>query len=297
MKYSNQKRLELQKVGKKARRGSGKLAFAGHSEKPSESNLPILYDCLNSPDIAPPPYLLFLGGTSARDLEVRKAQAALRMDGMPSDWSQLALISQKPKSLDQPCGLEVSLCPQAPETQAPERNGVTVFSLAKYADARRYPNVAIVAFAKSPTPPKLADSDSTQPAAKTNAQLNQQLSDMLTAACNPMQDRLRYRLWEWLGAWASYTYAPLIEQNPILRGIPHPGAAFCEYAFECGRVDLTPNASEPAACPETVWAAVLHFHNVLQASLSKPMVWAERRQQGHVLRSALSVPIDIGAKG
>lgn len=218
--------------------------------------------------------VLLVGGVSPRDLAVRQAQAELRLDRLPSYWSHAALIFdwKDGAKLDAIVGAEVTLDPRTPDKQVPERNGVTLFRLADYADRTRYPNLAFGTIC-----------DLRRKGLK---------DDIQKAALNPNRDRLRYRLWDWLAVWASYTYAPTTTANPIATGIPLPGAALCEYAYEAAGLDLTPGATAPNACPELLWTSVLRWHHRVEARVGTIKAWSVVRKDEAPTRKPLSITLE-----
>jgi hypothetical protein len=220
--------------------------------------------------------LVLVGGNDWRSLALRRAQAPLRFDRRPSLWSHVALIAQwNAEDPGQSVGLEVSLEPHDVTEQAPERNGVTSFKLARYLDAARYPNLAIVAI----------DLGRGEPARSRR-------SALLDAACNPCRDRERFPLWSSLSTWARYAYAPELIASPLQDGIAMPSAAFCEYAFEAAGVDLTPGASGNHASPELLWATITHWQSRMrdQASFSATMIM---RDPGAAMADALPMTITL----
>lgn len=217
--------------------------------------------------------ILLVGGVSPRDVVVRHAQAELRLDRLPSYWSHAALILdwKDGAKLDAIVGAEVTLDPPEPAKQVPERNGVTLFRLARYSDRDRYPNLAF----------------------GTICNAKKGLKDKIEgAALNPNRDRLRYRFWEWLGAWASYTYAPAATANPIATGIPLAGAAFCEYAYEVAGLDLTPGATAPNACPELLWTTLLYWYDRIGPQVGRIAAWSLVRDDESPTRTPLSITLD-----
>jgi len=217
--------------------------------------------------------ILLVGGVSPRDVVVRHAQADLRLDQLPSYWSHAALIldwkdGAKPDAV---IGAEVTLDPPEPAKQVPERNGVTLFSLARYSDRGRYPNLGFGTICKAKKGLK---------------------DEIARAVLNPNRDRLRYRLWEWLGAWASYTYAPAATANPIATGVPLPGAALCEYAYEAAGLDLTPGATAPNACPELLWTTLLYWHHRMGTQVGQLAAWSLVRDDVSPTRMPLAITLD-----
>ena len=180
--------------------------------------------------------LVLIGATDHRSLALRRAQTLLRYDRRPSVWSHAALILEWVGGARGAVGVEVTLDPEG--DHVPERNGVSVFHLSRYYDTGRYPNVALVA-------PSFAESD------KSGGR-----KAIVEAALDPNRERSRFPLWDALGTWSRYAYAPETAQNPLTSNVPIPGAAFCEYAYAMAGVDLTPGATSDQTCPELLWATV-----------------------------------------
>jgi hypothetical protein len=75
--------------------------------------------------------ILLIGGSNHTGITLRAAQAPLRFDQRPSYWSHAAIILRWDKNVRQAIGAEVALEPADPALQVPERNGVTLFELAR----------------------------------------------------------------------------------------------------------------------------------------------------------------------
>jgi hypothetical protein len=219
--------------------------------------------------------VLLVGGMSADDLVVRQAQAHQRYDRLPSYWSHAALILRWPQgaSLDEVIGVEAALDPQTRSEQVPERNGVTLFRLSRYADRESYPHLAFSTLAVKGTrgPVDLK-------AAKDRIQ---------EAVLNPMAEHLRFPLWGWLGLWAHYVRAPESEPNPVQQGLPLPAAALCEYAYEAAGFDLTPAATAPNATPELLWATALHWYDRVGEQVDGMRLWTSVQEAKGAVRKPL----------
>lgn len=237
--------------------------------------------------------LLLVGGSSPRDHVLRSAQAALRWDKLASYWSHAAVVVSWPasvtKSGKQALGVEVTASPWRAERQVPERNGVTVFPLERYLDEAAYPNIAFAAVsfekpkAAKPKPrgKRAADEDGGDPREK-----------LLAAAKDPNTDRMRYPFWNWLATWAAYAYTPETLENPVMQGIPHPGAAFCEYVYEHGGLDLTPGATGTNTCPELLWSSLLYWRPNISQGLATFKVFTLIRDPKCASRETLPVTMD-----
>jgi len=198
---------------------------------------------------AGPGSLLLVGGNDLKSLALRRAQAAIRFDRRPSQWSHAAIIVRwDRKNIGSSTGVEVAIDPADPASQVPERNGVTEFQLSRYLDESAYPNVSL-SFVKFD--PRLAK-DRTQ--------------RLLEALANPNLDRLRYPFWDLLGRWAQFVFEPIGESNPLLDNTPLPAAAFCEYVYDAAGVDLTPGATGNYSSPEVLYATMKHWRDSVEAT-------------------------------
>lgn len=197
--------------------------------------------------------ILFVGGVQASDLLVRSAQAPLRLDRTPSRWSHAAVILEWPDGArpDQILGIECSLDPQADEPQVPERNGVTLFRLSRYMNAQRHPNLGFATVRLGKVVKGKKDAG-----VVVSAETKERL---VARALRPSDDRARFPLWQWLGAWQAFAHGS--GDDPLARGAAHPGAAFCQYVYEGIGLDLTPGATTPDTCPETLWSTMLYWYD------------------------------------
>lgn len=194
--------------------------------------------------------VLLVGGADPRALAERRAQAALRFDHRPSLWSHAALLVRWDGELDGR-GVEAALDPGDLAAQVPERNGVTAFALERYLDDARHPNLAFMALVR-PDAPRDA---------------------VVAAALAPNRERRMYPLHAWIGQWQRHVHDPFGEPSPLLRGVPHPGAALCEYAYAAARLDLIPGADGPNACPELIWATMTRWSEHLGGEPTAIRTW------------------------
>lgn len=190
--------------------------------------------------------LLLVGARDHRALAVRRAQAALRYDRRPSEWSHAALLLSRGKDVSSSIGLEVALDSDTPHD--PERNGVTVFALSRYLDTTRYPNLCLVLPSFSAEAAKLGGAHA-----------------IVEAALDPNRERARFPLYDGLAAWAQYAYSPDSSANPLISNVPLPAAAYCEYAYAAAGVDLTPGATSNSTCPELIWATLRRWSSRLSS--------------------------------
>jgi hypothetical protein len=127
---------------------------------------------------------------------------------------------------------EVTLYSRAGVFPEPGDNAVTKVSLKRYRNDLLDANAALLGVSMT-------------------AEEAQQVANRATRDFN--LDRLRYNLWEMLGAWQSYFWQRGIRDNPLLDGIPMFSSAFVEYCFEAIQLDMAPGASERNSAPEHLW--------------------------------------------
>ncbi len=212
--------------------------------------------------------LLLVGGTSPRNIEVRRAQSFLRWDRSPSTWSHAAVLLRWPNNATPRdlVGAEISLEPANPQQQVPERGGVTLFRGSDYANRERYPHLAFATLCRRKGLKK-SEND------KVTHELKGLKEKIQEAALNPNKDRVRYPFWNWTAVWSGYAMNPESRANPLLEAIPHPGAAFCEYVYGAAGIDLTPGALEPNAAPEVLWSTLKFWHESVEGLGCELKVW------------------------
>lgn len=216
--------------------------------------------------------ILLVGGSDFRSCAVRRAQASLRFDLRASYWSHAALIRDWPEGDPaNATGLEASIDLAAPACHKPEDNGVTTFSLARYFDAVQYPNLCIALVAESKT--TLRSEDALLPVDPDWRK------HLLNAAQNPNAARPQFTFYAWLAEWIRFAMLPYSVPNPLLEGMPHPGAAFVDYACNAAGLDLVPGASSPATSPEHLWATFLHWHGHVGERWGELKAWTRINQK------------------
>ncbi|MCU0867456.1 MAG: hypothetical protein MUC36_27040 [Planctomycetes bacterium] len=250
--------------------------------------------------------VLFLGSCQPAAMVSRLAQIPQRHDRSPGRWSHVALVLDWPTGArpDQIVGLECALDPADPDAAVPERNGVTPFHMGRYRDSRRYPNMAFGALCSVPTGTESGEKkkkgrgkDKEQVEAETkvvaaspsggpliDASFKERLRN---AALRPADDTSRYPLWEWLGVWKAFVHG--VGENPLGRGIAHPGAAFVEYVYRSVGIDMSPGALSPSTSPEVLWATLLYWHQHLAAGSGRIQVWTSMTDPDNLARTAKDV--------
>lgn len=223
--------------------------------------------------------LLLVGGSDSASFAVRHAQATLRFDKLPSSWSHAAVILTWNGKAEDAVGAEVHLEPVDRSKHVPERNGVTLFRLSRYLDTQLYPNLCVATLR---LPPRQDKGDPKE--------------GILAAILSPNRERIRYPFWDWLGVWARYVYNPTSSSNPLTEGMPWPGAAFCQYAFEAAGVDLAPGATAPNACPELLWSTLLYWHDRLPGGAQSSSVNSPSRSKAPSLQAFCVIRDGGGAR-
>lgn len=190
--------------------------------------------------LGPAPWIVLAGGSDLRSIRVRLAQTFVRYDERPSPWSHCGVVLDvRPDDPSRSTGAHVSLRPSP--AAGPERNYVDFFELGHYADARKFPNLALVS----------VESKSAKPAEFIALAKDRALREHPARgvhAFGPM-----------LAAWNAHLYDPTHFPNPLTNGVPFPAAAYVDYVFAGARIDITPAAASSAINMEQIWASVRHF--------------------------------------
>lgn len=203
--------------------------------------------------------ILLVGGSDFRSVATRRAQAPMRFDLRSSYWSHAAIIGAWPSDdVKSITGFEVALEPGPGEKHEPGRNGVTAFSLDRYADESRFPNLCI---AVATSPPEL-------PGDKGALGAN-----VVAAAKEPNRGRPTYAFYTWLAEWIRYTMQPASAANPIVGATPYPGAAFVDFAYGAAGVNLLPSATAPNTAPEHLWSTLSYWTEALRARIGPLAVY------------------------
>jgi hypothetical protein len=100
--------------------------------------------------------------------------------------------------------------------------------LEEYDDPQRYPNVAVVRFAK--------------------------IHDLVHNDIQRLQaDRSILDLTALMLPWLGFVWGTGGAPNPLLNGTGLPSAAFVETIFAMAGFELTPGLSSASSCPEAIW--------------------------------------------
>lgn len=179
--------------------------------------------------------LLMLGGRDPIPFRIRIAQAELRHDLTPSNWSHLALLDEPEEGLEGTGLSEISLEPAGGFGMPAATNGVQRGKLATYRSSRRWPNLALL---RLPVPRQ----------------------EIEGAMARFERQRAALDAVDMTVAWLAYVWGAGQGTNPLTEGIGLPAAALVEAASAASGYDLTPGLESRASCPEAVWQAARWWH-------------------------------------
>lgn len=174
--------------------------------------------------------ILLLGGKGIVDFRLRVAQSRMRDDVSPSHWSHCALLLPAQEvALPAQKLYEISLEPDGGFGFPPPRNAVQEATLHKYANGKKWPNIALL-------------------------HLPVQIS---AAALEDALDRFRKQRTvldavQLLLAWLSYAWGTGDVRNPMQDGLGMPSSAMLEIVLGAQGFDLTPGLESRSSCPEAI---------------------------------------------
>jgi hypothetical protein len=180
-------------------------------------------------------YIALLGGTDTVSFRTRVAQSVLRPDMLPSYWSEAILIELASDSLKDAKALYVPLAQPDSPAFPPMDNGVVTCPLESFADAQRYPNIALIAL---PVPQER----------------------ILARVETFKRSRGTIDALEHVVRWLAYTWGVARTTNPLNDNYGVPSACMLEVVCAAENYDLTPGLESRASCPEAIWAAAAHWH-------------------------------------
>lgn len=196
--------------------------------------------------------LVLVGGTDALHFRLRVAQSHLRHDLTPSHWSHVALLLGDEVS-------EISLQPVTGFGFPTPTNGVQRGSLEAYADAARFPNVAVV-------------------------ELDVGVDEVRGALERFQTQRSVLDATELMLVWLAFCWGVGRAANPLLDGNGIPSAAMAEVVMGAAGYDLTPGLESRASCPEAIWQAAKWWHKFYEDQKRTPPIC--RWHVGHTLVGA-----------
>ena len=184
------------------------------------------------------PFVLLVGGAALSHFRVRVAQSHARIDLLPSYWSHCALVQRDAGPGRRHVVRHVPFDLRGDIDDMPARNGVERADITAFADPKRYPNLALLAFGV--IPPEVEET-------AVKALGNGRLTEDLVSPLVP---------------WLAFIWGA--GPNPLLAGTPVPAALYVSALFASAHVDLTPGLSERVACPEAIWQAALWWREYYQ---------------------------------
>jgi hypothetical protein len=166
--------------------------------------------------------LLLIGGNSVTHFRIRTAQSHLRRDLMPSYWSLVGILSSEKAFFSAPLDWKGKL------SKMPFANGIQSCKLSDYDDPARFPNIAVIQFART--------DESILEYAK-RLQLQRSVIDLPALIIS----------------WLEYVWAVGKKGNPLTEGHGLPSAVFAETVFGIAGIELTPGLATASSCPEAIW--------------------------------------------
>jgi hypothetical protein len=183
--------------------------------------------------------LLVLGGTSPMDFRLRVAQSHLRDDLTPSHWSHVALLGEPMNDrIGDTAVYEISLDPPRGFGYPLPSNGLQKATLARYLDARKWPNIALLHL------PAVVQRDAINEALK-RFQMQRVVLDSL----------------QLLLTWLAFVWGVGRAPNPLHDGVGIPSASMLEVVIgAAAEFDLTPGLESRSSCPEAIWQSARWWH-------------------------------------
>lgn len=202
---------------------------------PRESNLAWCERARGDLGSAAETAILLIGGSDIAHFRLRLAQSVARNDLSPSHWSHAALITDCGTGFgaDTPVQ-EICLTPRRGFGWPPQRNALGTAPLGRYADARLFPNIALVAV----------------PGRRETV-----LEHLAAFARKPLEVDAVTMLHAWLG----FLWGVAGSRNPLEDGVGIPGAVLVDAVISRAWRDLCPGLASTAACPEAIWQAAKHW--------------------------------------
>lgn len=192
--------------------------------------------------------LLLVGGNDPLSFRLRVSQSHVRHDVSPSAWSHVAFVPRLAATLAESPVREISLAPAEHGFGrfgfAPPNNGLQENHLGAYADAGRFPNIAILSA-------PLAAKD-----------VGDALNDLAWQRSIVDAPQLILR-------WLSYCWGVGMPASPLTESYGIPGAAILEAAFAAKGLDLTPGLESRSSCPEAIWQAAAWWYEFYEQTAER----------------------------
>lgn len=191
--------------------------------------------------------IILLGGSSVASFRIRVAQSSMRHDLVPSYWSHCGIL------LGDGRFATVPLSPGSDVSAVPGTNGVDLAKLDDFDDPKRYPNVAVIRFARK--------------------------HDDVRDHINRVQaDRSVIDLPAMMLRWLGFVWGVTGAVNPLTEGIGLPSAAFVETIFAMVGYELTPGLASRSSCPEAIWQAAKWWQEFYEKTIAADAGTQENRR-------------------
>jgi hypothetical protein len=177
--------------------------------------------------------IILIGGASLADFRIRVSQSSLRGDMLPSFWSQCGILLGDSVFATVPLDL-ASRSKDPPDQRnddvsaIPRLNGVRHCSLDEIDDPDRFPNVAVIRFARK----------------------HDEVREHIRQLCH---NRSIIDIPALMLPWLGFIWGTSGSANPLINGIGLPSSAFVETVFAMANFELTPGLSSASSCPEAIW--------------------------------------------
>lgn len=179
--------------------------------------------------------LVLVGGTGPIDFRLRAAQAVVRHDFSPSNWSHVALAGPRARSLGRTSLVEISLSPRGGFGEPPKRNALQRGVLARYADEGHFPNIAVFS-------------------------LSVPFDDVEAWVPRLEKQRTTLDLVELTVTWLAHAWGVGAASNPLEQQHGVPSAAAVEALLSANGFDVSPGLTSRASSPEAIWQGCRWWH-------------------------------------
>jgi len=194
--------------------------------------------------------IILLGGSSLASFRIRVAQSSMRHDLLPSYWSHCGILLGDGRFATVPLG------PGSDVSAVPGRNGVELAKLDHFDDPKRWPNVAVIRFARK-------HDDVREHIERVEA------------------DRSVIDFPAMMLRWLGFVWGVSGAVNPLAEGVGLPSAAFVETVFSMVGSDLTPGLASRSSCPEAIWQAAKWWREFYEKTAAGDALLPEdRRYEG-----------------
>jgi hypothetical protein len=184
-------------------------------------------------------YVVLLGGDDMTAFRLRLAQSHLRSDMFPSFWSEAILVRLVDQSLKGATAIHVPLVQPGPPAFPRRTNGVVEVPIVQFKDAKRFPNIAVIAL---PTP---------------QDEIMKRVEDFKHSRST--LDALEHVL-----RWLAFCWGSARTPNPLHENFGIPSACMLEIVCAAEQFDLTPGLEARASCPEAIWSAAKYWQDYYQ---------------------------------